>query len=796
MSTNKTKLIDNPNFAGILELLTFVVLIVAVVSRSLGHFLSAISEYEPNYAVLTRVVAYSALLILGTVCLSLIRNRSTSLLSVQRARISIFISISFIFLVGISFYSSTLPLLMVSIVYVLTFISYSGYFSIAKPFGTVISRGVVLILLVAAISLPVLSSKYINSESYPDLKILEESKSFIHLVSLIDDSSISFNLDEATFELVESNIEKLREVNLTTPSLFKIYKTEKLLRLSLNENALSSLCLMGSYDQKGYIDVVDCFYNMSFTKKYTKEQALSHISKINFKNSQIKNQVFYEVNRLFLFPQIQTKKYFSEAYELTQLMFIRGAYLHHYNSIVRTINDYESLKHYFTNQYGAGPLIISKLTSRLFNLSSFDGVWVSIVLINLLVLMILSIFCRYESNWEIIAFGYSISILVTYFISNLMAPFLYYIRFFPTILMCLLLYLAVSKSIVLRKNLKFTLCFLGLALVIALYNFEYAILTFCGVLIAGLVTSEVFYILFGIISILAAIIFKFINTDATRIDTNYFAYFMGVSGNSSVHIMVVAFMLSVLLLLVLFYRRRLVKEIPFELVLLFSIFLTLCIKVVWIGAPNHIGPLFLISAFCYSLYVKSYESFSDSYDRNIKKAYISINFFIFILALIQWPLFSMNKEFGGVEYKYPSFSKFFKLSVNLEEKLKDFNSLYRQGDLVISPIDNALSLAVESSITKPYPDISTNVNSREDIRKIVNAYSGLQGGRVIVDKVVVNLNDFNVVQNSLARHGLSAENIYLGYFSEIQEMNLIYLSTLRKKHNICAESKYFIVLCD
>ena len=687
--------------------------------------------------------------------------------------------------------------------------------NLTSNFYLIISYLLIFIVLL----LTLLDDKYLGPESSFDIahKIINENQSDIEKIDSyqnnylikekqIDVSKDSFNQFSDNFELYKL-INNLLELDIKK---IKFLSSNKLLSGNLNLTNIQYLCFFSEEsnsisEQLDTISVspwgnsistcvnkvikfnkLDVEINNSFS--FIKEFMINH-------NMRPDTTIFNELSQIFSNDNVAYKD--ASSYEnrnddarLLSISLIRGGYFHHYNSIAQTLSSSNHDLDFFKNQYGFGPLFLTNLLVQKFKLPKFDAIFIITFLLNIIFLFVALGFIGLKN---IIALnGYSLSLLSIYAFSQFMAPFLFPIRYFPIIIICLIIYKFIMKNEhYLSRNYK--IIFYILLLITAFYNFEYAILLSFSLIFGGLFIKNKFFIYSGLFTIILSLIPKILLTDANNeIYVNYYAYISGVGRGSIMDLFTISFFLVSGALLAMIFKNR--EKINQNIFILIFIFFFLSLKVVWIGSFNHIGGLFFILSLIYG----AYYSFSIKSKSNLIQSEIyffnklAVVYFLVILFLSFYNLthINLNNKMRNMKYDYkPTLSKIFQIEKNYINKINSFEKIYKKGELVISPIDNTLALAVGSKLTGPYPDLTTNLNITKDVFVSMQYYKNSKRN-IIVDKSIFSiraLGSKNIIYDNVQFEDYNRNNFYF---------LKVYNSLLNSKNYFeCQQNEYFIKLC-
>lgn len=659
-------------------------------------------------------------------------------------------------------------------------------------------KWLVAALVLGALILPTTTSKYINSESYPNLDEANRTASLFLPVLKGQSNKLVVPLDPDEAELVAANIDSVRLGRVKDiVGLYDYVPSAEggSISVILDPQNISSLCLLGVYDgSHSWPDAEGCINAFLYPDSRSTDRLASTVGRIVFASNKTRRLVLEKLGSINL-----DNKSVVDLAQVTahlRVMLARGAFFHHYNSIAHTINSARTIEDFFSNQYGFGPLAIAMLVTKLANVSVFDGIYVSVLVVNVLLAIGLAFFLRAAPalNRWVVWVGFAVSILVTYSISNMMAPFLFFIRMLPSVAVCLALLEAHLSQRPLKDD-KWRLAAFSLGmLLVSVYNFEYAILTGGAVLIAGLLLRNKAYLVVGALCALVSILPKVVFRDPTRIGANYAAYLSGFGlGDSGV--LLLMFIVSIAIVGGLLYRAACKAILTDEVVAISAIFLALCAKVAWMGSANHIGPLFLILSFVVFAIGAPRSGFVDSWDATMLRAYAFLNISIVAMASAGLLVFPFNKKLGTEKYVKTDISSIFSISEELVKKIDGFKQLYARGDWVLSPIDNVLSLSVKNEVTSPYPDVSTNINFPIDLKRVVDAYSAATDRRIIVDNYIANVDAWRSVYSAMAEVPYSIIYGLNPYDTELSDMRKVLLSIKASGFHECGQNRYFTVYC-
>lgn len=693
------------------------------------------------------------------------------------------------------------PAIIFSIIYALRLLFASD---VLKKFST-LSQYVIFALVGMALIMPVVSSKYINSESFFDPLVVASFKQNQRQKVESQADSFTLELKAADVEMLQLNREKLK-LEGAAGSYLGYYEltsgeTKNAMRIFLQRADISALCLLGDFSSKKISDLKQCIFDLNYSARDSKRELIDAVDSIPLYDAGLKNKIIAELNSAHLDNRFVEHNGLMEGFEdiaLAKVMFIKGAYFHHYNSIAHTINSSSQISDYLSNQYGFGPLLVIKTISELVGATTFDSIYLSIAIVNFIVFIVLLLSLKDMRKESVIWLGFSMSILVTYFLSNTLAPFLYFTRFVPVVLLAIIFARATWQGVEVKANPLYLTVMIVTMAVVAVYNFEYAVLTFLAVIAAGLIARSLFYIVIGSTFLLATLGFKtvFATSQVESGGANYLAYIAGAGFNSSMAPLTYVFLVLLLAVLGTVFLVSKKVKINHELMILSVLPVFLLVKVLWIGKANHIGPLFLIMALLLMAIKKvcARNNLQAMFEKTLGIYYIT-SALIITGAVLSWPAFYQNQKFDKVEYVDSSISHYFKVSKGLVDKIDSFKAIYLPHDVVLSPIDNALSLSVGHEITRPYPDISTNINFPIDNLNVIKAFTRPEIHRVIVDKDVIATKANEASYHDIGTSLPLMTGSYRSFAENLGKMEFIYQNLLKSGFDKCNENDGFVVLC-
>jgi hypothetical protein len=705
---------------------------------------------------------------------------------------------------------------------------------------------VFLFLLTIFVNLiPHLRDGYINSESYPNKEQSDKIiQYFIKNKELtIEKPVYTIPIKESEYKVLKVNsliIKDGKDETLSTLKKFTYLISNKILKPSTFYEArhtttnnrdeysftffngyIEALCLLGNYDSMSrenitliqdfqtFGNVFACINELQENRTTPDHSLSQQINKIPFITVETRDRLFelypkfvVEENKRF----VNAIKYQKEINLFTQLVGNKGLFFHHYNSIIQTINTAKSYFDFGSNQYGFGPLFITEMVHKITKITLFDAVFASTLFINGLILLILIIISsKLSHEFKAIMFiSYITSILTTYLTTDLMAPFLYYIRYLPSVLLALLMFHAISLNYKIENSNYGKYVFFTILILISIYNFEYAIFTVAAIGATSMIKRNKFYFISSVILFSSIIFIKIIShlylfQPEITVPVRYMTYFSQWGAVTNDY-RTLTFLLIVLGLTIWLFKLRKKIELSAEYYIIFFLLLFLNIKVVWNFAFNHIGPLFLLAGLVIisNLIIISKQNSKTKNEIQFAEGFFGKKLNICLMVLICLSIipntknvFLMTEKIHFEEYSKSLISSKFSIAKGLLEKLESAKKIYRDGDLIISPIDNSIAIFLGKKVTKPFADLSTNINYNSDIPRI-SRYFLDKSKRIIVDEYI-DRNGFNNVIQNWSRIPRRQE-YFKGYSSNLKKFREL-LNTLMPLLYKCDQNQHFTVYC-
>jgi hypothetical protein len=693
---------------------------------------------------------------------------------------------------------------------ILLLFSFLYFNKITEIFKIEINKNIYLILLnilcfsiLFTIFLPLLQDKYISNESTISAKAINniyKKNNFIENLIRIEVKNQN-NIENIKNNLTVYSNHVLFRDNIFNDNFLQIYPSEPQLLCLLIDDINENSNTLKVNEYKGFLECYRYFYKLN--NSYTHlESEISRffnirepnqrleINKIIKENSELINSETYKILNLS-YEEKNSIKYFIGT------SFHTGYIGHHFNAILQTINDSDSVLKLGTNQYGFGPLFLIKTIKNLFDFSGIDSLLVSTIFVNLLVFIFLFFYIK---KLDIIIklyiyLGFYLSIAVTMSLSGVMAPLLYHIRLLPTVLLSIILF---TRSIDgLKYSVKDYLLIILILLSASFYNFEYGFTLFLALFLSSIKNKKYVYIFPIILLIFCSIIFKsIIPLDVNEYGTNYINYLSRSSkfGSFDLHL----FLTIVIIIPIYYFSYKYYSFLSnnFNKTSVFYITLFLLIKAMWVASGNHLASLFLLLSFLIAYFHLFHKEniINKEGDGLISNLfYLTRNLFVYLLFITILVFFHTGKfdiKNNNLIYEKSKFSDIFLISSDVISKVEILESILKPGDVVLDTGDNILSLLLSKRLTYPYWDISSNLNTPLDIIRIKQKYLQLynEGRGIIINKDLIKPeHDFASKFHMIATPDFTYVNAYI-------KSKLIYES-IQSSLIICDENKIFIRFC-
>ncbi len=648
--------------------------------------------------------------------------------------------------------------------------------------------------ILAAVFAPLLVPKYLNSESFIDMKEIQYD---------LSKSKKDFSQKDLVIEVPQKYINTLeRNIRFsedTSASFIGIYSYKPSINGGAtfttrpNKSNLPVLCLLQDYAdvRNKYPGQLDC---VNYAKHISKQ--LRH-----------KTDIDIFINGLIYFDEVVSSVVAGRANDFStrntsvmpdrktidhlEGMLVKGAVFHHYDYILSSIYSQKNKLNYFTNQYGFGPLFLLDRFATSFNFKIFDALYLLIPVINLMFLIMLYFALKKDENANLIYFCFVLSVFSVFAVSNVLAPMLYFIRYLPSLILAVFLYKKIGGSE--GYHFRDRLLVAALLLLASINNFEYGVITAFAFLFVGLRFKDKFYTGISIVSLIVSLSTKLIlpvSTNGLSQHDSYLSMLFGVGQDGSLGfgVFILLFFVGYLILVSTYFNR---KEMNKELWVLLSFLIFFFVKSIWTGSLNHAGPYFMILGLFLSGMLKVIPE--------IKKQMIkSFSLFSFILVVFITSCFVNQKyqtdRYAGVVYVTSSMSDLFKVSSADKMKLNQFNSMFELGDFALSQNDHMLALGSNSRVTGKYTSISTSLNSNLDVIT-VSHYFADSNRHIIVDKSILLNDSYNELATNFYGFSKELDAFISGFHVERMKFKEIYFYLLGNGWYGCDENENFIKLC-
>ena len=599
--------------------------------------------------------------------------------------------------------------------------------------------------------LPTLVGHHLNSESYfqPDI--------FKHLTVEEKKITIEFTLkNPREIAMLNKRITKNPYLSINQIALPYIidrsHEDQNRITVGIG-NDLASYCYFlkinsnENENSKNFYKCIDALDAGSMNTIFAK---IKYIHLMPAFNNEIQNKFLEKIDE---FLGNKNKWRIGDNQNLLKLMLVKGAIFHHYDSIADGINDVGFTAFY--NQYGLGPIFVTKLIGKIFNLTTFDAIFYSIVFINIILLVIIIILFRLDSY---ILFGYIASILSVFFVANDLAAFLYFIRYLPTTLLCL----TIAKFGI--SNFKISaLCLIEclLLLICSIYNKEYGLLTATAIILTGIISKDYKFCLRALWIVLPLAFFLAVIPSAHVNGANFIALLSGVGYDASPKPdSILVFSLLLYLFFYFVYHSVNNKPILFILLLLglFSV------KYVTNTSINHFGPLFLY-VFLVIYLLKKANYCTEKYSIYFP---CFCTLIMLCLAAPNLKYLYMEQKFKRIEYKSNHISHRFFIDKSLLNLGTSLINLNLNDHCIIAQQDDFLKIFTQQYLTSNLPNLSTNINFPVDAYKALQNYKGCK---------------YIVIENSLLNNAL--DDFLLGYiYNRDDNMNKYILGYINERSKL------------
>lgn len=639
--------------------------------------------------------------------------------------INVIVVVSTLLLLGVLGFGAVKNFKYISMGAVFLYLYLFVYHGIGKESRPTYVKYFALSLCAVVLVLPILFGRHVNSESYVQKSLVKNKPDSAVQLSMV--------VSPKDIESVSNNyIAMVGSGFYSSPRGF--WKESSQSSLKIMGNVGSDLSVACLFIDDYYLSPLECDQYLGIGSKLNIEEKKNYLKSLHYLDHEYKNQVLSAVEKC----QVICGNFSNAA--LGKLMLVRGFVMHHYNSILQGFNG--SAFDAFYNQYGFGPIALSKAISDIFGVTKFDSIYLSIFVLNAFVLVLL--IALFGLN-TILLFGYAASVFVVIEYSAILAPYLYFIRALPLIVIMFVLTRANKSSC---KILLLPLFFIA-----GMYSKEYALFTILATFSTAIASRSKSYFIYGLSSVLGLIFIFLLANQQGILGANFLYLFFVGNGSSYSDMLFVNWVLWPSLLVALvsvlyINREHALKDTT-------SVFLSLLLilaslKYVTNASFNHLSFLFLILAgLIFHMSSNCYERM-----RELKAYCFSITCVVFIIGIP-----SLKQSFNldqGVEYEVTHLSKIFVFDKGLVSNSEEIRGFVSKSDsCVISRHDDFISAYYEKNITGRFPNFSTNLNSIADFIEAVNVLNACRS--VIVDRSLVDQSDKKHILSNWynSNHGLN-----------------------------------------
>jgi hypothetical protein len=492
-------------------------------------------------------------------------------------------------------------------------------------------------------------------------------------------------------------------------------------------------------------------------------------------------------------------------YELDN-SFVRGKYFHHYYSALSAaLIDSGTL----ANQYGIAGGFLPWLIHKITGLNLIASLEAYIVAVNLFILTVLVCLINGNFNW-IPRLGFFLSVSSVVVTSGTIAPMLFPARFFPYIGFILALYSFQNWSSDSNTSKHSRLLKLSVYVFAALGGFWdsfYGLIFLFSLLLTYVISTSRWLfpmILAASIGFLTQLIASLALTSSPVPSTPLREYLLGVNSTfafDSVSLTVVMVSLTSALIFFVVTRTYLSRSFSdrrassgifnsFDTTLFVATFsVILCVKPLWNGSENHVGIIYLtVFLVVYSLLKHNLAPRSFLYA--VMVIFIFLGFVKPLPSAVFSSLESSDYPRGSAQTlaKFAGFNWLISPAAN--QYLRNFESLSSGANVLLSPADNLLQLYAGRRLTIGHIDYSTNLNSYEDVGRIVDFLKTNPPEKVLIDKSVFRsqeLGSFAIYASDDVRIPLLNRKKYVSYLLEI------YDKYVRENYSVSRENENFIL---
>ena len=478
-----------------------------------------------------------------------------------------------------------------------------------------------------------------------------------------------------------------------------------------------------------------------------------------------------------------------------------GHYTHHYAVILQSFSEEKSIVSYGANQYGFGPLLIAR-TMQEIGSTPFDSVIFAVFVGNATILLAMFfLFWNVDVRSQVILFSaFILSLALPYWQTSLFAPMTYHLRLLPS----LILFLYLTKQVIknktkthLKSDDRVALSLhIPLAVLIAVFNFEYGVLTAFGMILASVTLKKWKLAAIYFVSLLGSFAFKsFAGGYSTEgSGTNLLGYVSSywVSGPFDLYMIIISIAGLIPVTVFMFTNS---KNRTFEEYAVAILFFVIMFKPAFVGSANHSGSVFITTACLAVAFLMPRQ--------HVKKLSIGSFASYLTLALLMAPMFltALNGRFGGGhelsfdEYQYSKVSEVMPISSSLATRMRDAESIFAEGDLLLSISDSAFSLWTNKKVAQPFFDVSSSILMPISRPSIEDAYSSSRS--IVVDKIIADADYRSAYLDGI--QPLTAHGMITPRYWEILDAMVELWDTVQANNQFqfekCDQSAQFVRFC-
>ena len=239
-------------------------------------------------------------------------------------------------------------------------------------------------ITIILIFLPIFKPGYLGSEAYPSKFFNTNIDNLIKKQTTFDKDDLPYiklKLNKKNINTININREILKYNDIYVPYSLSEVNNVKFIKIPFVN--LEPICLLVKFTDIKTLN--NCLQNLSNIMKF--ERILKIMEPLEIEGSLLmqifnygKQYDYFIANYLRLDKSNQ-----KQIQELYSIIFSRGWFFHHYNTISSPIINSNDILQLSNNQYGTGPLIIVKSLNN-FGFTITDSIVLGTVLINFLIL--------------------------------------------------------------------------------------------------------------------------------------------------------------------------------------------------------------------------------------------------------------------------------------------------------------------------------------------------------------------------------------------------------------------------